>query len=297
MTIIFARYAPPSSRSFAMRAFNSRETEINEHFWSFKVVSEYSGYLARSKKTEDAATPTATLFHAVGPDARRIPPTVADWLNAQKELENWLRQSAIVSAAAYFEAYLRQVVVSALMSDPMARYGAARLVDGVTLLKRGVEIPCQEDVESITKGDWSARAAALTKLFHKCPDGVRNNLADLERIRSLRNDFAHGFGRNLSIPSPSELDTRPANRLSHARFIKYFGVISRAAKSIDRYLMQNFIGSFEMLHFYQMRGKPAKPEDAGYDPIRALQRCLNRDTGTPVPGEFCLALIRHYDSC
>jgi hypothetical protein len=260
-----------------MRAFNNRETEINEHFWSFKVVSEYSEYLARKKKGQDEEASTASLFHAKGPDAQRIPPTVSDWLSAQKELENWLRQSAIVSAAAYFEAYLRQVVRSALMSDPMARYGAARSIDGIAFLKRGIEIPCKEEVEGITKGDWSARSAAFAKIFGKCPDGLKNNIGDLEKIRGLRNDFAHGFGRNLSIPLPSELDERPVNRISQDIFLKYVGVISRAAKSIDRYLLQEFIGSFEMIHFYhELRRKPPKPEDAGYERVRVLHKVLQQ---------------------
>jgi hypothetical protein len=158
MTAMFDRYKFPGKRSFAMRAFNKRETALNEHFWSFKVVSEYSGCIARKKRAEDEGAPTAALFKATGPDARRIPPTVIDWLNAQKELENWLRQSAIVSAASYLEAYLRQSVRSALMSDPMARYGAPRLVDGVSLLKRGIELPYDADVECTTKGDWSSLA-------------------------------------------------------------------------------------------------------------------------------------------
>jgi hypothetical protein len=281
-----------------MRAFSNRETEINEHFWSFKVVSEYSVYLARKKNAEDKDAPTAILFHAKGPDARRIPPTVSHWLSAQKELENWLRQSAIVSAASYLEAYLRQVVRSALMSDPMARYGAARSVDGIALLKRGIEIPFKEEVEGITKGHWNARAAAFARIFGKCPDGVKNNISDLEEIRGMRNDFAHGFGRNLSIPPPSVLDERPVNRLSHERFLAYVGVISRAAKSIDRYLLQQFIGCFEMIHFYHaLRGKPPESEDAVYGPVRVLQRCFNRDVGTSVPEEFCIALIAYYDSC
>jgi hypothetical protein len=298
MTAVFDRYKFPGKRSFAMRAFNDRETEINEHFWSFKVVSEYSGYMARKKKAENESAPTAELFKAKGPDARRIPPTVLDWLSAQRELENWLRQSAIVSAASYLEAYLRQAVRSALMSDPMARYGSPRSVDGVILLKRGIEIPCEADVECLTKGDWNSRSAAFARLFGKAPDGLSNNLAALEGIRRLRNDFAHGFGRDLRIPPPSELDSRPTNRLSQERFIEYVGVVSRVANSIDRYLLSHYIGSFEMLHFYhEHRAQPRKPEDARYEPVRALQRCFSRDAGVTVSENFCQDLMVFYDSC
>ena len=247
---------------------------------------------------EDAGASTASLFHAKGPDARRIPPSVSEWLSAQKELETGCARAPLFLPPPILKPTCGKVIRSALMSDPMARYGAARLVDGTTLLKCGIEIPYEDGVESVTKGSWSARAAAFAKLFGKCPDGLKNNLADLEKIRILRNDFAHGFGRNSSVLLPSELDKRPSNRLSHKRFIKYVGVISGSARLIDRYLLTNHIGNFEMLHFYHnhINASP-KPEDAGYGPVRALQRCFNRDAGTPVSEEFCTGLVQYYESC
>src|SRR4051812_16459095 len=86
----FSRYQSPVRRTFALRAFNAYETEINEHFWSFKVVSEFARYLAQAEKRSNPKGSTARVFKASGPDARRIPPTVTDWLAAREELENWL---------------------------------------------------------------------------------------------------------------------------------------------------------------------------------------------------------------
>ena len=61
-------------RSFALRAFNECETEINRHFWSFKVISEYSRFIAAAEKKTDPDKGTAAVFHASGPDAAIIPP-------------------------------------------------------------------------------------------------------------------------------------------------------------------------------------------------------------------------------
>lgn len=85
--------------------------------------------------------------------------TVSKWLDARDDLENWLRLSALVSALSYFETYLRQVVNSALMSDPLCRFGSSRAIDGVILLKNRKLIDNKKEIEGITKGDWLNRCS------------------------------------------------------------------------------------------------------------------------------------------
>jgi hypothetical protein len=60
----FQRYQPLMRRSFALRSFNQAETEINRHFWSFKVISDYSRYIASDAKKKDPNAPTAKVFKA-----------------------------------------------------------------------------------------------------------------------------------------------------------------------------------------------------------------------------------------
>jgi hypothetical protein len=160
----FSRYRPLAPRTFALRAFNAHETEINRHYWSFKVVSEYSAYEARQEVKKNPLRATSELFHASGPNSTRIPKTVTDWIVAREELENWLRLSALVSASSYLEVYLRQVVRSALMSDPLCRFGAARTVDGVKFLKDGIELAFDHELELVTRGDWQSRFARRRSL-------------------------------------------------------------------------------------------------------------------------------------
>ncbi|MCQ0989013.1 hypothetical protein, partial [Jiella marina] len=100
----FGRYIPLRPRSIAINEFNDRQTEINEHFWSFVVMTENARYLARQAKKSNKGASTATLFHASGADVSRIPQTVDQWLKANDALRNWLRLSALVSAVAFHEA-------------------------------------------------------------------------------------------------------------------------------------------------------------------------------------------------
>lgn len=297
MASFFDRYKPYLNRSLALRAFNSCETEINEHFWSFKVISEYSRFIAESEKRKDPNTVTSDVFKATGPDARRIPPTVSQWLDARDELENWLRLSALVSATSYLELYVRQVVRSALMSDPLTRFGASGVLDGAILLKQEKEITCSFEIEEVTKGEWNARLAAFQRIFGADAKLIAVDVSVLEKIRKIRNEFAHGFGRTLDVPSPSAFKIEPAQRLAHQTFIKHIGVLSKTAASIDRFLLPNFIGSFELVHYYhEWRSKRRDGRDKGYDPIRALQRSFNRDLGCVVSGEFCEELVAYYEA-
>jgi hypothetical protein len=290
----FERYKPPVARSFSLRAFNNYETEINEHYWSFQVMSDFSGYLARQAAKKNGSTDTATVFHASGPDARRIPPTVNKWITAQSELENWLRNSALVSAAAFHEAYVRQVVRSALMSDPFCRFGLSRIIDGVKILKSQAELSYAFELESMTRGDWNARSAAFERIF-SAPPGTIGDLSKLEEIRKLRNDYAHGFGRELNPPTPTEFKIKPSQRLSATRFRTLLGAMSKSAASIDKFLLHNHIGAFEIIYHYDSFLKAQRDSnDKRYDEDRAFQRTLNRDLGLTLSTEYCVEVKKYY---
>src|SRR4051794_33445302 len=53
--MIFDRHKPLMQRTFALRALNAHETEINRHYWSFKVISEFSAFQAREARKADKA--------------------------------------------------------------------------------------------------------------------------------------------------------------------------------------------------------------------------------------------------
>jgi hypothetical protein len=293
----FDRFKPHLNRTLALRAFNNCETEINEHFWSFKVISEYSRFIAEAEKRKDPNKTTAEVFKASGPDARRIPPTVFKWLDAREELENWLRLSALVSATSYLELYVGQVIRSALMSDPLCRFAASKVLDGVILLKKGKELPYSFEIEDVTKGEWNSRLAAFQRIFGPGAAVMTPDISALEKVRKIRNEFAHGFGRALTVPSPSASKIEPAQRLTHQAFVKHIAVLSKTAAMIDKFLLANFIGSFEIVHYYhEWKSKRRDARDKGYDPIRALQRSFNRDLACVVSGEFCEELIAYYDA-
>lgn len=295
----FARYHAPSVRSFAMRDFNLRETEINQHYWSFIASSEYSAYRARRFKKVDPSTPATRLFKASGSNAPRIPDTVSNWLLANDKLKNWLRLSVLVSAASSFEMYLGHVARTALASDPLAQYGNPRALDGVCLIKGGVELPYEDVVQGLTKGDWNSREAKFCTVFGVGLLEVRDKKSELEAIRKTRNEFAHGFGRNLAIPEPGDLTRSSSSKLTEENLKKYLGIISSAAKSIDRYLMDNHIGFFEVIKVYHSNANMLRADaDQTNRPIEeSLKRHIYEKFGITASPKFCRQLILHYDNC
>ncbi len=293
----FDRYVPINSRTIALRAFNRHETELNKHFWSFKVIAEYAGYLARRQRESDPTHLTERLFCASGVDASRIPRTVEEWLVASKELENWLRISALVSASSYLEAYVRQVGRTALLSDPLGRIGHVRSLDGTQLLKIGAELPYTEELGELTRGEWTKRRAAFSSIFRMPQELLGEFDADLEFIRRARNNFAHGFGRDLDAPEPDEKELGGPLKISQNRLIKCLGVISKVAKKIDEFLIQNCIGNFEYIYFYhKWHHEIWVPDAANISEDRALKRAIIHGLNTTVSAGFCRGLIEFYRS-
>jgi hypothetical protein len=175
------------------------------------------------------------------------------------------------------------------MSDPLCRYGASRDLDGTVLLKRGIEIDYEADQKSLTRDVWSTRAANFKRIFNSTDTTVMFPIARLEKMRELRNEFAHGFGRSLDVPEPSALVDRLSSRISHATLLSYLGLLSKSASAIDRYLMENFIGSFEIIHLYHL-WRAENPAKTARDFKKHLIGSGFPNANVP----FCKGLISYY---
>jgi len=295
MSLEYSRYSSSKLRSFALRAFNERETEINQHYWSFVAVSEYAGYRARRVVKKCPDFETAKLFKSSGPNAPRIPKNVSKWLIANDSMQNWLRLSSLVSATANFEMYIGHAFRTVLLSDPFLRFGKPRTLDGITLLKQGIELPYADVLEGLTKGDWNSREASFLRILKVMPLVVHYNKSSLEEIRNLRNSFAHGFGRELVVPEPGAFGDSGTAKLSEVNLKKYLGVLSRVARDIDRHLMEKHIGCFDLIcHFHK------KSDDLGFGSAsdasvaRSLKEQFYAMFGITVTEKFCRSLIDGY---
>ncbi|HEY2541078.1 MAG TPA: hypothetical protein VGI28_16525 [Stellaceae bacterium] len=291
----FDRYGMWLGSTWAYRRFKLHHTEINDLYWSFAPVAGYADYLARH--ATPAATPT-TLFFATGPDARRLAPSVGKWQQDLKEFQNWVRLASLLSVVSYFEIYMRDAITIALRSDPLARFGRPKMMDGVTWLKEGLRDHVEPLIRDCLMREWPKRIRAYRTLFGSVPSEITGNVPALENIRSVRNSVGHTFGRNPVSTRGDILrvGVTASQRLAEARFKRWLGLIDELAGAIDRHLGPKHIGEFEtLLLYHHWKDEPRIGRAKSFTEQRAFSRKLHDISGSTPGTEFSRLLIRHYN--
>jgi len=245
-----------SDPSWGFRLFISHHTELNELYWSHEAAARY---VVRAVKNDpDASASQALRFSGI--DERRLQPTVNSWSKFYADFGNWSRVSALIALSGYFEIYLRTMIGRALESDPAASQGAARRIDGAILLKYGSDYSRLKDADQVLIRPWSSRLKTYRSFFGQVPDSLKSLEGELEKLRVLRNDASHKFGRDMT-----EMDYRNRHRpLAMTRvglptLKRQLRNVEAAARAIDRHLMDRHIGAYEMVSFYHSRASSFSP--------------------------------------
>lgn len=288
----FERWASWFERSRSFQRFKLHHTEINQLYWSLAPVGSCARYLSRNARDDDRP---ADVFHATGPHARRLAPSIKEWKSDFKEYENWARLSMLVSALSYFEAYTSTVVTLALRSDPLARFGDSKAIDGVSWLKKEMSDDTSELVIACVKGEWSKRFSGYHRLFTTIPHGLAELEGSLEKMRILRNGSAHSFGRSPSYFEDPLASAGAPERISEELLLEYLGNIEKAAIAIDEHILPAHLGEFDLLMLYHSWQKlPRAEKEPKYLEATAFSRQINRLFGQTPGRAFCKELIAHY---
>lgn len=121
-----------------------------------------------------------------------------DYVAHLKQFDN-TRLNTLVSVSAYFETYLSSVVSLAIESDLGLLYEIPKKIDGISVLKHNNNNNYSffDKSKSITKGTWAQRISNFKKIFKVVPQELIDAESDLEKMRHLRNNMAHAFGRGM----------------------------------------------------------------------------------------------------
>lgn len=292
--VAFQRWQSWYRTSRAFTRFKEHHTEINNHYWSLAPIGSYGKYLQRHSAPD---TLTSALFHASGPNARRLEPLAEGWAKNFKEFENWTRLSALLSGLSYLETYISTAVTLALRSDPLLRFGQSRAIDGIAWIKRSVGDDVSELVTGCVKGEWPKRLASYQKLFGTVPSQLTALGGNLDRMRNVRNGVAHSFGRDLNLfEDPLRLATDRAERLSESTLLRWLGDIEQAASTVDEHLLHSHLGDFELLwHFHRWRDLPRSEKEPRFVEATAFSRFLGRTFGSAPGRDYCRQIERYYD--
>jgi hypothetical protein len=297
-TYEFDRWKTRSRSTWAWRVFKKHNLEFQRMYTSFDNSRKYtySNLGKNSAKKEDPVTEHFSFGRSW--EAEKFT-DLTDWMGAFNDLENWMNLNALVAVLSNLETYISTVVPLALESDAGVVFGLSHRVDGIEVLKHGKKKPFDfsDVVTSCTKGTWDSRVSAYERAFIKAPKYLKNHISELDKMRNLRNNVAHAFGRDIEASRQrGKITTLPIERLSRERLIKYQEIVWKTAKSIDAHLQNFHIGEYQSLLFYHSLYPELDHSVHQSMRARELRKKIGQ-FGDVSPGSlFCKGLVAYYES-
>lgn len=284
----------PNSTTWPYKVFMQHHKLLNDLYWSQVPTYEYVKYLYLHKNSSIENTYNLLKVSPNAPDARFVREDTEVWFHDINEFMNWTRLNCLVAINSYLEIYVSSVVTLALDSDRGNIFGLSQQVDGFKTVKDNLKNKKYEEIKNgivtdITKGEWTKRIAKFKEVFHAVPPSLKKHVKELERIRILRNNVAHAFGRNIDQSRETNL-TSPLSieRLAHETLKKYMKIIRIIVREIDQLLLKNHIGEYEALYCYHTNkfNLNLKP--------KLLKELLQPTCGLRST-KFCAELINYYN--
>jgi hypothetical protein len=241
-------YQNRSSKTIPFLRFKTFHTELNDMYWASRA-SVKAAYSATANCAKTASMSEA--FHLNPQEYGYRELTLEKWSSTFTDFQNWTRLNALMSLSAYFEYYLQAITTLALESNPGSLLDDSVKVDGCIILKKRHEYSFLQETIPFVKGEWDSRKSAFVKTFGGCPQILEDNIGELDKMRNLRNNLGHTFGREVDV---SELLDRaefvPMQRLREERLKKWMGLVFQVADAIDRFLQERLIGSYDLVRMF-----------------------------------------------
>lgn len=256
----FDRWKPSRRQTLAYKIFEAHHESLNNMYWAHEAA--LSGAFA-STKGHQKTDRSALVFPNKG-GRRRREISLETWSKDYNGFDNWTRLSAIIAACGYLEMYIKSVVEAACQSCPSVLVGGHREIEGMKLRMNRPKYSFFQYSERCATGTWDQRIKNYASIFGSCPVDVRNRVADLERLRILRNSVGHSFGRRLSKPHIGrDVVATSFQTVKHEALLKAMELVNVVAKAVEDDLGDKYVGSYEtlcMYHLWSGRKSNTKPE-------------------------------------
>ncbi len=298
------RWNTPFLHSLPYRLFIKHFTELNKNYWASSPAATTIEKIADKFNKEKERNPV-DFFYIKKDDERRLAPTFREWKEDYREFQNYTRINLIVSLTSCFEVYLRGILSLSFESKPGIVFGDKDAFDGARLLKYKKELmeynnttyPFYKYIEKIVVGEWNNRVIAYKETFNDIPEIVDSNLGDLEKLRKLRNNIAHYFGRDKKIyENPILFEKEPIIRVSHEKLLKYFKLIYDVVNSIDNHLYKNYVGSYDILKCYILHNREIENKNMSVgEKAKWLQKLIGHGTLSSVGTQYYKDLMKYFE--
>lgn len=288
----FNRYQLFNNKSLAHRLFKRHHTHFNDIYWAHRVARSHTFQSTKFSKREDQVSSLFNpSFHEV-----RTNRSLGEWGQWYSEFDDWTRMSAIMAMAGYLETYIAQVTTAAFESTPSLIFGGGPMIDGAAYLKHNPKYDLYEHSEQFTRGSWQSRISAYKNIFGSCP--FESKLSDLEKLRSLRNDVGHSFGRNIkSMKFAQSWEVKKLSSISDKRLVLFLDLVEQVAESIDSHIASKYIGQYEVIKVYHYRHETIEAKQmfmrGGNIFSKGFRRHFSKLTSSPYTATR--SLIGYYD--
>lgn len=294
-TYLFDRWKAQSSTTWAYTLYGKYDDELTRigsaHFTASKFIYKSLGEAGVSLEDK----PSEML--GFSKDEVNRYSSIKIWSDEYNSFSNWVNLNSLLTLVSNFETYLASIVQLAIDSDPGVVFGASRSIDGVYLKKynKNLKLPKLNIVEECTKGDWSSRIDAFERYFDSLSE-FRAAHTHLEKMRNIRNEIGHAFGRDINASrSHGQLRKIPIRNFNHDRFRRYQKIIRLLVRAIDSNLLDKHIGEYEIIDFHNKH-------QSMYDHLPLHQRVWNLKKAVgkfgsePRGKHFCGGLIEYLDN-
>ena len=298
----FNRWKSKDPTTWPFQIFNKYSTELSHMYIAQIGAKDYTyHHLGKVAKWEDKID---SHFQYSDPVHNRTFQNIKQWSDSYNEFDNWINLNTIMAISSNLETYLSKTIQLALESDLGILFGVSKRIDGIEILKyKGpTALNFEDKIVSCVKGEWNSRINSFIKIFGSAPTVLTDNVSEMEKIRKLRNNVGHAFGREIEESKRHDLiNVNKSNRLSRERTIEYMKLIYGIAKEIDKQLLNNQIGEYQIVHFYHnlkdslSTGDPFPEREHG-NHTAVLKRKIGSFGVIPVGKKFCGELIDYYEA-
>jgi len=287
--------------SWAFQVYQKHNKELTEMYISHLLSKQYT-YQSLTKNGAEFKDLAHKHFDFRDKSYSNVFNSIQTWSDNFNKFDNWTNLNTIMAMSANLETYMATIIKLALESDIGVTFNATRKIDGIEIIKNSDRYPfeLEEKIISCTKGDWSSRVSNFEKIFTIAPNILKDNISSLDKIRKLRNDIGHAFGREIdksrdhNILTPIEIQT-----IKQEKIIEYLKLLFAVARAIDRQLMSNHIGEYQALYFFHNL-RPSLKEDENIERrmgnhARIFQKELSIFGENRVSKLFCKGLVEYYE--
>ena len=298
----FSRWKSQEYRSWQFEIFKKYNKELTHMLISFNASQAYTyKHLTASGATFGLNADDYFTFK----DSRHIGTfkTIKDWSDTHNELSSWIYLNALIALTSNFELYLSSIIKLSLDSDPGVIFGASQSIDGAYIKKYGKKkIDYDRYVRPCVTGEWDKRRMNFEKTFDCEIPIIRKNIKQLEKLRQVRNDIAHAFGRNLRITKNHEkVEAYKLPKMTYKKLIKYQSMMFKIVEHLDNYLLKNHIGQYQLiLHYYNWKIKNRMTSKFNNTQIQFFSIQFRKDLGQyrkiATQKKFAKDLVTYYEN-